>query len=116
MSNHAPIAEEVLRGYSKSDFTAFQLATEGQRMKDPPSIEFATMRLVEEAGEVAGVVKRVMFSYRRELILDIIPRSKSDNLKDEMGDVLHALAKLASAAGFSLADIAAASLDKQRTF
>lgn len=91
------------------DLGYFQSNATRQRKNDPRTLDYATLRLTEEAGEVAGVVKR--FARKDKLTM-----GKRDlaRLKDEMGDVLHALAILADVAGLELSEIAADSLNKQK--
>lgn len=90
------------------NFYRYQLEASSQRPRDPDTLDFTTLRLTEEAGEVAGVVKRIARKQKRQ-----IGNRDRAKLQDEMGDVLHSLAKLAEAAGFNLEGIAAQSLAKQ---
>ena len=90
------------------NFNTFQSTAAGQRQSEPDTLDFTTLRLTEEAGEVAGVVKRIARKQRED-----VSKTHMKKLKDEMGDVLHALSKLADAAGLSLDEIAKQSLRKQ---
>lgn len=105
-----------LRPHSVSDFTTFQLYASEQRTREPRTIEYCGIRLTEEAGEVAGVVRR---AYNRMATYGIrgssLTTAERVKLLDEAGDVLHSLAKLLDVAGISLADVASSSLDKQAT-
>jgi NTP pyrophosphatase (non-canonical NTP hydrolase) len=86
----------------------FQQQAALQRLRDPRTLDFTTLRLTEEAGEVAGVVKQ--FARKNKTTMG---KRDTARLKDEMGDVLHALAILADVAGLELSEIAAQSLKKQ---
>ncbi len=90
------------------NFNSYQNTTRAQRLHEPQTLDYTALRLTEEAGEVAGVVKRIARKNRDE-----ITKGHRQRLQDEMGDLLHSLAKLANAAGLSLDDIAKQSLRKQ---
>lgn len=68
----------------------------------PSTIEYCSIGLGGEAGEVLNEVKKEMRdgSVRRVLI------------RDELGDTLHYLVKLASKYGYTLADIMKANIEK----
>jgi NTP pyrophosphatase (non-canonical NTP hydrolase) len=85
----------------------FQFHASMQRLdRDQATLEYGALRLCEEAGEVAGVVKRLTQ-------INYTGKKRAEDLLDEMGDVLHSLAKLANIAGFDLERVAQASLEKQ---
>lgn len=92
--------------------STFQTRARDQRLNDPTTLDFTVLRLVEEAGEVAGVTKRIS---RRNQVdgFGVTNPVQWSRLKDEMGDVLHSLSKAADAAGLSLEEIAVEALKKQ---
>lgn len=63
----------------------------------------AALGISDEAGEVAGVVKKMLFQGHP---------ANPTLIADEMGDVLWYLALLATTMGFSLGDVAAANVAK----
>ena len=67
------------------------------------TINTALDYISDEAGEVAGVIKKMLYQ-----------GNPADPIKiaDEMGDVLWYLALLATTMGFSLGDVAAANVKK----
>ena len=89
-------------------FDVYQLAT--RRTVDPSHslrerlAQFA-LGLTGEAGEAAEVIKKHLFHDRRGI---------RDHLKEELGDVLWYLARLADEEGISLEDLARGNLRKLR--
>lgn len=73
----------------------------------PDRLQYATLGLVGEAGEVAEKIKKVM---REEG--GVVGEEKRQELKKELGDVLWYLAKLARELNLRLGDIAAANIEK----
>ena len=63
----------------------------------------AGLGISDEAGEVAGLVKKMLFQEHP---------ANPIKIADEMGDVLWYLALLATTMGFSLGDVAAANVKK----
>ncbi len=70
-------------------------------------IVYPTMGLVNEAGEVAGKVKKIFRDREGQI-------SEKDrlSLKDELGDVLWYLAQICTELDISLQEVAEANLDK----
>ncbi len=69
----------------------------------PP--EERVMGLLEEAGEVAGIFKRMLRG-------DYSPEEAGDKLMKELGDVMWYLSRIAADNCVKLSEIAAANLDK----
>lgn len=95
-----------------SDFDTYQrnaARTGGAVAMDHP-IVYPTLGLVNEAGEVAGKVKKI-FRDRAGSLTDEDRRA----LTLELGDVLWYLAELCTQLGISLEDVAAANLEKLRS-
>jgi len=67
------------------------------------ALAISTMSLGEEAGEVAGLIKKHL-GHGHDLDLD--------KLKKELGDVLWYLTDICARVGFSLADVMEANIDK----
>lgn len=94
-----------------SGFAAYQRAaawTGGPVRVDHP-IVFPTLGLVNEAGEVAGKVKKI-FRDQGGVVTD----AHREALTLELGDVLWYLAELCTQLGIELADVAEANLVKLR--
>jgi NTP pyrophosphatase (non-canonical NTP hydrolase) len=95
--------------YSDESFREYQEAT-AQTAKYPKdkAVEYLTLGLTSEAGEVAGKLKK--------LIRDADPNNPSEEwvqmMASEMGDVLWYLARLADELGLSLSQIAEDNMDK----
>lgn len=70
-------------------------------------IVYPTLGLVNEAGEVAGKVKKLFRDKGGQ-----IGEADREALKQELGDVLWYLAQIATELGLSLQEIAEANLDK----
>jgi NTP pyrophosphatase (non-canonical NTP hydrolase) len=70
-------------------------------------IVYPTLGLVNEAGEVAGKVKKI-FRDKDGMVSD----TDREALKGELGDVLWYLAQICTELNLSLADVAAANLQK----
>lgn len=90
-------------------FQAYQLAsrrTWNLVHTDHP-IVYPTLGLVNEAGELAGKVKKI-FRDKNGVISD----ADRDALKYELGDVLWYMAQLCTELDLSLAEVAQANLDK----
>ena len=71
--------------------------------RDSTSLTWDALGVAGEAGEVADLVKKVVFHGHP---LDV------DKLKAEMGDVLWYLASLCNTLGIDLADVAEANIEK----
>lgn len=67
--------------------------------------EERVMGLLEEAGEVAGVFKRLLRG-------DYSPDVATTKLHKELGDILWYLSQVAYDNGFKLSEVAAANIDK----
>jgi NTP pyrophosphatase (non-canonical NTP hydrolase) len=68
---------------------------------------YPTLGLVNEAGELAGKVKKI---FRDKA--GVITETDREALKYELGDVLWYLAQICTELGLSLDEVAAANLDK----
>lgn len=98
-----------MSGAEPLDLNAYQRAaarTGGAISVDHP-IVYPTLGLTNEAGEVAGKVKKI-FRDRGGVVTD----ADRQALKLELGDVLWYLAELCTQLGIDLEDVAAANLDK----
>jgi NTP pyrophosphatase (non-canonical NTP hydrolase) len=96
---------------SAFDFGAYQRAaarTGGPVAADHP-IVYPTLGLTNEAGEVAGKVKKI-FRDRQGVVTD----EDRAALTLELGDVLWYLAELCTQLGIDLEDVAAANIEKLR--
>jgi NTP pyrophosphatase (non-canonical NTP hydrolase) len=71
------------------------------------NLEYPTLGLAGEAGEVANIVKKIQRDHGGEINDEI--RTK---LKDELGDVLWYISACADELGLSLAEIAAYNVNK----
>lgn len=72
---------------------------------DNASPEERVMGLLEEAGEVAGIFKRLLRG-------DYSPDVATTKLHKELGDILWYLSQVAYDNGFKLSEIAASNIDK----
>ncbi len=84
-------------------------ARTGGPVKVDHAIVYPTLGLTNEAGEVAGKVKKI-FRDRNGVVTD----ADRADLVLEMGDVLWYLAELCTQLGVSLDDVAEANLEKLR--
>lgn len=71
------------------------------------AITYPTLGLVNEAGEVAGKVKKI-FRDKGGVITDV----EREALKQELGDVLWYLAQIATEINVTLEDVASANITK----
>lgn len=71
------------------------------------AVAYVTLGLANEAGEVAGKLKKVWRDNQGHLTLE-----KKAQIADELGDVLWYLAAVARELGYDLSDIAKHNLDK----
>jgi NTP pyrophosphatase (non-canonical NTP hydrolase) len=88
------------------DYQQAAARTGGSVPMDHP-IVYPTLGLTNEAGEVAGKVKKI-FRDRGGVVTD----ADREALTLELGDVLWYLAELCTCLGISLDDVAAANLEK----
>ncbi len=70
-------------------------------------IVYPTLGLANEAGEVAGKIKKIFRDHNGE-----ISDADREALKGELGDVLWYLAQICTELDLSLADVAAHNIDK----
>lgn len=93
------------------DFGAYQTAASwtGGPVETNHPVIYPTLGLTNEAGEVAGKIKKI-FRDRGGVITD----EDRQELKLELGDVLWYLAEICTQLDLSLEDVAAANLDKLR--
>lgn len=80
--------------------------TYGEIKTDDP-IVYPTLGLVNEAGEVAGKIKKI---FRDKA--GVIDDADRDALKHELGDVLWYLTQICTNLGLTLEEVAEANLDK----
>ena len=71
------------------------------------NIEYVTLGLCNEAGEVAGKVKKLLRDDN-----SILTEERKKDIAKELGDVLWYAAELATTLGIDLHDIAFANIDK----
>lgn len=71
------------------------------------NLEYPTLGLAGEAGEVANIVKKIQRDFAGEVTEEI--RGK---LKDELGDVLWYISACADELGITLSEIAELNVDK----
>lgn len=76
---------------------------------EPESILYCSIGLTEEAGEVAGKVKKAMRGDDggERGVPALVKLKRSEAIKLEMGDCLYYLARLAAECGFALSEVAA---------
>lgn len=93
------------------DFATYQrtAATTGAAVSMDHPIVYPTLGLVNEAGEVAGKVKKI-FRDRGGAVTD----TDRDALALELGDVLWYLSELCSRLGIELEEVAALNIEKLR--
>lgn len=90
------------------DFSIYQAATATTAIySDDVAINYTTMGLCSEAGEVAGKVKKAIRDADGEITME-----RRIEILDELGDVLWYAARLAAALGADLNDVAKYNLDK----
>ncbi len=92
-TKHGSYQEQSRRTYSDID------------VNDP--IVYPTLGLVNEAGEVAGKIKKIFRDKSGE-----ISEADRDALKQELGDVLWYLTQICTNLGLTLEEVAEANLDK----
>ncbi len=78
------------------------------------NLVYPTLALVDEAGEVAGKVKKLIRDKGKSTPAELSAEEKQD-LKKEVGDVLWYVATMASELDFTLEDVAQANLDKLKS-
>ncbi len=83
---------------------AKQTALYPNRLKN---LEYPTLGLAGEAGEVANIVKKIQRDYGGEITDEICVK-----LKDELGDVLWYISACADELGLTLAEIAEFNIEK----
>ncbi|MCW5959526.1 MAG: nucleoside triphosphate pyrophosphohydrolase family protein [Pyrinomonadaceae bacterium] len=71
------------------------------------NLEYPTLGLTGEAGEVANVVKKIQRDFGGEITDEI-----REKLKDELGDVLWYISACADELGITLSEIAGFNVDK----
>ncbi|HPV06797.1 MAG TPA: nucleoside triphosphate pyrophosphohydrolase family protein [Aggregatilineales bacterium] len=76
-------------------------------IKTDDPIVYPTLGLVNEAGEVAGKIKKIFRDRNGE-----ITEADRQALKDELGDVLWYLTQICTNLGLTLEEVAEANLDK----
>lgn len=94
-----------------SDFNDYQRKT-GDTAIYPKgqAVEYLTLGLVSEAGEVAGKVKKVI----RDNAGKFTPEDMLE-IQAELGDILWYLARMADLIGFDLSEVADNNLEKLRS-
>jgi len=76
-------------------------------IKTDDPIVYPTLGLINEAGEVAGKIKKIFRDRNGE-----ITEADRQALKDELGDVLWYLTQICTNLGLTLEEVAEANLDK----
>ncbi|NNE67162.1 MAG: nucleoside triphosphate pyrophosphohydrolase family protein [Pyrinomonadaceae bacterium] len=84
--------------FSEYQELAGRTALYPKRLKN---LEYPTLGLTGEAGEVANIVKKIQRDFNGELTDEI-----RDKLKDELGDVLWYISACADELGLTLGEIA----------
>jgi len=98
--------------YSDETFNAYQKQTRETAIYPSSSaIEYLTLGLASEAGEVAGKVKKLIRD-AEVCQLPAMPEDAKEAIASEIGDVLWYCARLADEIGFSLSEIAEGNMDK----
>lgn len=92
-TKYGPYQEQSRRTYSE--------------IKTDDPIVYPTLGLVNEAGEVAGKIKKLFRDRGGE-----ITEADRQALKDELGDVLWYLTQICTNLGLTLEEVAEANLDK----
>lgn len=72
---------------------------------------YLALGIADEAGEVAGKVKKFIRDHNMQSIAELSVEQKED-LKKELGDVLWYIAQIATETGYSLEMVAQANIDK----
>jgi NTP pyrophosphatase (non-canonical NTP hydrolase) len=90
------------------DFGAYQTkASETAKYPNNKAIEYLSLGLASEAGEVAGKVKKVIRDFD-----DTLGEDQKFAIMLEVGDVLWYVAQISTELGFDLSDVAAANIEK----
>jgi NTP pyrophosphatase (non-canonical NTP hydrolase) len=90
-------------------FDDYQAATADSAIYPPDAaLLYTALGLASEAGEVAGAVKRIL----RDDGGQVTP-ARAAAIRDELGDVLWYVARLAAELGLSLDDVATANLARR---
>jgi NTP pyrophosphatase (non-canonical NTP hydrolase) len=95
------------------DFNQYQKASQ-QTAKYPnmgDNIPYLALGLTEEAGEVAGKIKKLQRDHGIDSVADLTEPLRADLIK-ELGDVLWYAAQLATELGVDFATVAQTNLDK----
>lgn len=92
-----------------SDLGSYQKASRStwSLIKTDHPVVYPTLGLANEAGEVAGKIKKIFRDKG-----GVIGEAERAALKDELGDVLWYLAQLCTELGLTLEEVAAANLEK----
>ena len=90
-----------LGNYQKASRSTWSL------IKTDHPVVYPTLGLANEAGEVAGKIKKIFRDKG-----GVIGEAERAALKDELGDVLWYLAQLCTELGLTLEEVAAANLEK----
>ena len=94
---------------SKPDLNSYQRASRRtwSEIKTDHPIVYPTLGLANEAGEVAGKIKKIFRDKG-----GLIGEAERGALKDELGDVLWYLAQVCTELGLTLEEVAEANLEK----
>ncbi len=94
---------------SKTDLNSYQCASRRtwSEIKTDHPIVYPTLGLANEAGEVAGKIKKIFRDKG-----GVIGEAERGALKDELGDVLWYLAQVCTELGLTLEEVAEANLQK----
>jgi len=79
-----------------------------------PEISYLTLGLANEAGEVAGVIKKLVRD-ENAIIDSSVYQKRRDKVKAELGDVFWYLVRLSDAFGLEVEDILEANVEKLKS-
>lgn len=112
-----PAAEVIICSFEEEDcgidFDFYQFLSQDTAIypNQGNNIVYPALGLVDEAGEVAGKVKKLMRDKGSTSVEDLT-QTEVDELVKELGDTLWYLSTLATELGVSLAEVAENNLDK----
>lgn len=74
-----------------------------------PQLVYMTLGLTEEAGETAGIIKKLYRDKEGKLDVETV-----EHIKHELGDVMWYISQICDALGFTIEDVAEANIEKVR--
>lgn len=95
------------------DFSAYQKQSRKTALypNTGDNLPYLALGIADEAGEVAGKVKKFIRDHNMRSIADLSEEQKQD-LAKELGDVLWYIAQIATETGYDLKSIAQMNIDK----